>query len=70
MRPRPSDRKCLRPPLHARPSIRDYVYQARKARHDSIKAYTAEMAGTDLDLDHDLESSGIEHLVKTGRVRK
>ena len=44
--------------------------QARKARHDAIAAYAAEMAGTDLDLDHDLESTGIEHLVKTGRVRK
>jgi hypothetical protein len=46
------------------------LHQARKARHDAIMAYTAEMAGTDLDLDHDLESAGIEHLVKTNRVRK
>jgi hypothetical protein len=45
-------------------------YQARKARHDEIAAYAAEMAATDLDLDRDLESAGIEHLVKTGRVRK
>ena len=44
--------------------------QARKARHEAIAAYAAEMAGTDLDMDHDLESAGIEHLVKTGRVRK
>jgi hypothetical protein len=44
--------------------------QARRARHDAIAAYAAEMAGTDLDLDHALESAGIEHLVKTGRVRK
>ena len=45
-------------------------YQARKARHDAIAAYAAEMAGTDLDIDHDLESAGIEHLVKTGRALK
>ena len=34
--------------------------QARKARHDQISAYAAEMAGTDLDLDSDLEAAGIE----------
>jgi hypothetical protein len=45
-------------------------YQARKARHHAIAAYAAEMAGTDLDLDRELESAGIEHLRKTGRVRK
>ena len=40
--------------------------QFRKARHDAIAAYAAEMAGTHLDLDADLESAGIEHLVNTG----
>jgi hypothetical protein len=45
-------------------------YQARKARHDAIAAYAAEMAGTDFDLDRNLESAGIDHLVKTGRARK
>ena len=44
--------------------------QLRKARHDQIAAYAAEMAGTDLDLDPDLEASGIEHLVKTGKTTK
>jgi hypothetical protein len=44
--------------------------QARKARHHAIAAYAAEMAGTDLDLDRELESAGIEHLDKAGRVRK
>jgi hypothetical protein len=44
--------------------------QLRKARHDAIAAYAAEMAGTDLDLDLDLESAGIEHLVKKGRAKK
>jgi hypothetical protein len=42
--------------------------QLRKARHDAIAVYAAEMAGTDLDLDPDLESAGIEHLVKTGKA--
>ena len=46
------------------------LQQARKARHDAITAYAAEMAGTDLDLDPDLESAGIEHLVKAGRTRR
>jgi hypothetical protein len=45
-------------------------YQARKARHAGIAAYAAEMAGTALDLDAELESGGIEHLVKADRKRK
>jgi len=44
--------------------------QARKARHEAIAAYAAEMAGTDLDLDRELESAGIEHLVKRRRGTK
>lgn len=44
--------------------------QARKTRHTAIAEYAAEMAGTELDLDRELESAGIEHLVKTGRARK
>jgi hypothetical protein len=44
--------------------------QLRKARHDQIAAYAAEMAGTDLDLNADLEAAGIEHLVKTGKTKK
>jgi hypothetical protein len=44
--------------------------QLRQARHDQIAAYAAEMAGTDLDLDPNLEAAGIEHLVKTGKVTK
>ncbi len=42
--------------------------QYRKARHEAITAYAAEMAGTNLDLDVDLESAGIEHLVNTGKA--
>ena len=44
--------------------------QLRKARHDRIVAYAAEMAGTDLDLDSDLEAAGVERLVKTGKATK
>ena len=42
----------------------------RKARHDAIAAYAAKMAGTPLDLDKDLESAGIEHLLQTGKATK
>ncbi len=42
--------------------------QLRSARHDAIAAYAAESAGTMLDLDADLEATGIEHL--TGKRRK
>ena len=44
--------------------------QTRRARHDAIAVYAAEMAGTELDLDREWESAGIEHLVRIGRVRK
>lgn len=44
--------------------------QLRKARQDAIAAYAAEMAGTDLDLDSDLESAAIEYLVKTGKAAR
>jgi hypothetical protein len=44
--------------------------QVRKARHDAIAAYATKMAGTDLDLDCELESAGISHLVKASRKRK
>ena len=45
-------------------------HQLRMATHDAIAAYAEEMAGTNLDLDPELESAGIEHLVKTGRKTK
>jgi hypothetical protein len=44
--------------------------QARKARHDRIAAWAAEMAGTDLDLDPALERAGIEQLVHAGKPSK
>ena len=52
----------------AREAVEEWLrQQSRKARQDAIAAYAMEMAGTDLDLDTDLESAGIEHLVKTGK---
>jgi len=44
--------------------------QARKARHQAIAAYAAQMAGTRLDFDANLESATIEHLLNTGKVTK
>ena len=44
--------------------------QFRKSRQDAIAAYAAEMAGTRFDLDADLESAGIEHLVNTRKARR
>lgn len=37
--------------------------QFRKARHDAIAAFAEEMAGSNVDLDTDLESAGVEHLL-------
>ncbi|HTT60189.1 MAG TPA: hypothetical protein VMG35_00055 [Bryobacteraceae bacterium] len=52
----------------AREAVDEWLrQQSRKARQDAIAAYATEMAGTYLDLDTDLESAGIEHLVKTGK---
>jgi hypothetical protein len=42
--------------------------QSRKARLAAIAAYATEMAGTHLDLDADLESAGIEHMVNAGKT--
>jgi len=44
--------------------------QFRKTRQAAIAAYAAEMAGTDIDLDSELESTAIEHLVKAGKVAR
>lgn len=55
----------------AREAIDGWLRQRlRQARHDAIAAYAAEMAGTSLDLDRDLESAAVEHLIKTGKKRK
>ena len=44
--------------------------QARKVRHDAIAAYASEMAGTRLDLDADLESAAIEHILNTSKATR
>lgn len=44
--------------------------QFRRTRRDAIEAYATEMAGTQMDLDSDLESAAIEHLVKTGKAAR
>lgn len=44
--------------------------QVRKARHDAIAAYAAIAAGSALDLDADLEATGIEHLTGHGGKSK
>jgi hypothetical protein len=41
--------------------------QFRKARREAIEVYAAEVAGTHLDLDTDLESAAIDHLVRAGK---
>jgi hypothetical protein len=45
-------------------------HQARAARHAAIAAYATEMAGSSFDLDSDLESAGIEHLLKKSKKSK
>lgn len=42
----------------------------REARHNAIAAYASEMAGTRLDLDADLESAAIAHILNTGKATK
>jgi hypothetical protein len=38
-----------------------------KETYAQLRAYAAEMAGTQIDLDSDLESAAIERLAKTAR---
>ena len=45
-------------------------HQLRAARHTAIATYASEMAGSSFDLDTDLESAGIEHLLKAGKGSK
>ena len=44
--------------------------QQRIARHQAIAEYAAEMAGTTMDLDPDLEAAGLAHLSKTLKAKK
>lgn len=44
--------------------------QFRRTRQDAIARYAAEMAGTRLDLDPELESAAIERLLKSDKAAK
>ncbi len=44
-------------------------HRLRKVRYESIAVYAEETAVTNFDFDPDLESAGIEHLVRTGKKR-
>jgi len=39
-------------------------HEKRRELAEAIAAYAGEMAGTEFDLDRDLEAAGIEHLLK------
>lgn len=43
---------------------READLQLRNARHNNIAAYAREIAGSELDLDADLETAGIDHLIR------
>ncbi|MCL6545445.1 MAG: hypothetical protein K6T61_09445 [Bryobacteraceae bacterium] len=50
----------------AREAVDEYLRQrSRKTRQEAIAAYAKEMAGTQLDLDTEGESAGIEFLTRT-----
>ena len=38
--------------------------EARAKRHEAIAAYAAKFAGTEFDLDSDLEATGVEYLIQ------
>jgi hypothetical protein len=66
-----ADRERVPATALAREAIESWLRQRmRQARHDEIAAYAAQMSGTSLDLDTELESAGIEHLLETGRAKK
>jgi len=51
----------------AREALQSWLTQRRRQRlHEEIAAWAKDHAGTDLDLDKDLERAGLE-LLKTGR---
>ena len=55
----------------ARLALEEWLKQRqRQAVHDEIAAFAKEYAGTDLDLDPDLEAAGIECLLKSERSKR
>ena len=52
----------------AREALADWLVRRRKKRlHSAIKDFASEHAGTDVDLDTDLEQAGIEILLAEDR---
>ena len=52
----------------AREAIQQWLrLRERRARHNAIAAYAAEMAGTEFDLDPELERAAIDHLTAMDR---
>ena len=52
----------------ARQAIESWLQEQRKlTRHAEIAAFAEQHAGTDLDLDSDLEQESLEHLVDAER---
>ena len=51
-----------------RQAIEEWLRRQEKiALHHSIASYAAEWAGTDADLDENLEQAGLEHLAEEGQ---
>jgi hypothetical protein len=44
--------------------------KARQSRHEAIAAYAAQHAGTEADLDEELELAAVEHLLAEERADK
>jgi hypothetical protein len=66
-----AERKQIPATALAREAIDSWLRdQARKARHEAIAAYAVEMAGTELDIDRELEAAGIEHLTRVDQTTK
>ena len=52
----------------AREAIHQWLrLREKRARHNAIAAYAAEMSGTEFDLDPELERAGIDHLAGMDR---
>lgn len=66
-----AERKQIPATALAREAIDSWLRdQARKARHEAIAAYAEEMAGTELDIDRELEAAGIDHLTRVDQTTK
>jgi hypothetical protein len=52
-----------------RQAIEEWLRQQQKiALHQAIASYASEWAGTDVDLDEDLEHAGVEHLLAEDEI--